>query len=55
MAEAGIGETYAVQFRPEWHANVADLADRLVDDSECAAFVDECERHAPWVWKDPRL
>lgn len=51
---AGIGETYATQFHPEWYASVERLA-HTVNRSPFTAFIDECERHSPWLWKDPRL
>lgn len=26
-----------------------------IDLTEYRAFIEECERHRPWIWKDPRL
>jgi hypothetical protein len=51
---AGVGEKHIWEFRPEWSGTVAVSASSE-DDAECAAFLGECDRHAPWVWKDPRL
>jgi hypothetical protein len=54
MEQAGVGEKYAAAFERRWlddvsiHANSRDL-------SPYRAFVEDCEGHAPWVWKDPRL
>ncbi len=54
LTMAGIGESYATQFHPEWYAKVERLA-HTVNHSQFVAFIDECTSHAPWLWKDPRL
>jgi len=54
LTMAGIGEGYATHFHPGWYARVERLA-HTVNRSQFTGFIDECRRHAPWLWKDPRL
>lgn len=54
LTMAGVGGDYATQFHPEWYHKVERLA-HTVDRFPFAAFIDECRRHTPWLWKDPRL
>ena len=54
MSQAGIGEVHGAGFDPEWIRQVARFANRRAN-GDFGAFVENCGRHAPWVWKDPRL
>jgi len=45
---------YLLEFSPRAVESVAALHGRI-DDSDFRAFLAECERHQPWIWKDPRL
>jgi hypothetical protein len=52
LTMAGIGEGYATHFHPGWYARVERLA-HTVNRSQFTGFIDECGRHAPWLWKGP--
>ncbi len=54
LTMAGIGEGYATRFHPEWYTRVERLA-HTANRSQFTAFIDDSGRHAPWLWKDPRL
>ena len=54
MKRVGVGEEYTTRFVPEGIERIAALAGRE-DAAEYRALVDDCEAHAPWLWKDPRL
>jgi hypothetical protein len=54
LIEAGSNVPFNTLFRrQEIEAIIARLRD--VDLACYRRFVDECDRHRPWVWKDPRL
>jgi hypothetical protein len=44
---------YLVEFSPEAVDRIAGLNPTQAEDY--SSFVASCERHRPWVWKDPRL
>jgi hypothetical protein len=52
--EAGYTGNYLLEFSEEALRNVAALGGK-VDDRPFRAFLDKCEQHQPWIWKDPRL
>jgi hypothetical protein len=52
--EAGYTGNYLLEFSPETVQNVAALYGKI-DDRGFRAFLDKCNRHQPWIWKDPRL
>ena len=54
MQRAGAGEEYTMRFLPEAIDRIAALAE-VEEPGEYRALVAECDAHAPWMWKDPRL
>ncbi len=54
FAAAGYSGNYMTEFSPALLRDVASLAG-TIDESRYRAFLAECDGHAPWVWKDPRL
>lgn len=54
LREAGYQERFDRVFRRE---HIGGVTERLagVAPEPYRHFVDACNRHAPWVWKDPRL
>jgi hypothetical protein len=52
--EAGYNGDYLTQFSPEGIARIESLCDKRPDGAY-RAFIDKCNRHEPWIWKDPRL
>lgn len=54
MARVGIGEEYTRVFDAQALERLAELP-VLEPRDEYTAFVEQCNAHAPWVWKDPRL
>jgi hypothetical protein len=51
---ADFQENYLTHFSPEAIGTIGSLAQRI-DTSPFRAFLNECNQHQPWVWKDPRL
>jgi hypothetical protein len=45
---------YAMEFSAEAITRIASLSGAL-DDRPFREFLQTCDRHSPWVWKDPRL
>jgi hypothetical protein len=43
---------YLMDFSPEVLARIGSLS---TDDGPYARFIEKCDQHGPWVWKDPRL
>ena len=54
MQLAGTGEEYTTRFLPEAIIRIESLKG-AEDPAEYRALVAECDSHAPWMWKDPRL
>jgi hypothetical protein len=54
IGETGYSGKYEVEFRRELLTEIAALGSK-VDDGPYREFLAECNRHQPWVWKDPRL
>lgn len=54
FSEVGYDGHYEMVYRPE---DVALIERRSaeIDSSPYEAFLQECARHSPWLWKDPRL
>lgn len=50
--EAGYEGNYLLEFSPEAIQRISRLQS---DIPTYRAFIEECDRHRPWVWKDPRL
>jgi hypothetical protein len=52
--EAAYTGNYQVEFCSQAMDDIASLSGRITDDAY-ARFVEKCNQHQPWVWKDPRL
>jgi hypothetical protein len=52
--EAGYKGNYLLEFCPETLNAVARLHNET-NTGPYVAFIDRCEEHSPWIWKDPRL
>jgi hypothetical protein len=52
--EAQYTGNYLTEFSPEAMDRIGSLYGRI-DDRPYREFLDECNGHTPWVWKDPRL
>jgi hypothetical protein len=51
---ADFKEDYMTHFSPDALARMDSLSQET-DTSEFRAFVEKCNQHGPWIWKDPRL
>jgi len=54
MQRVDAGEEYTTRFLPETIDRIAALAE-VEDRREYRALIEQCDAHAPWLWKDPRL
>lgn len=54
MEVAGFRDNYQERFSDDYIDLVAGARDR-VDGARLQSFLDLCDEHRPWVWKDPRL
>lgn len=54
MQRAGVGEEYTMRFLPDAIRGIEALA-AAEDPSDYRRLVANCDAHAPWLWKDPRL
>jgi hypothetical protein len=54
MQRVAVGEDYTTRFAAQAIDDISALAGREPD-ADYRALVAECESHAPWLWKDPRL
>ena len=52
--EAGYRGDYLTQFSPEGIVQIGSLFHKSCNDAY-RAFIDKCNQHRPWIWKDPRL
>ncbi len=52
--EVGFDGDYTMRF-PGWVVEAIDQRAAEIDPAPYKEFLADCERHAPWVWKDPRL
>lgn len=52
--EAGYKGNYQLEFCERALRDIASLSDRI-DTGPYRSFIVECDRHQPWIWKDPRL
>lgn len=55
FAAAGFSGNYENEFNPDALAAIARLDETKIDVTPFRQFVEECNAHAPWIWKDPRL
>lgn len=54
IQDTGFTDDWVMEFSPDYIDKVARGFDRL-DPAPYQAFIDNCNRHQPWIWKDPRL
>jgi hypothetical protein len=54
LRETGYTGRYEMEFREGLPEHISERASRM-DDTPYREFLTECDRHQPWVWKDPRL
>ena len=54
FAAAGYTGNYLTEFRPDLLRQVDHLA-TSIDITPYREFLAQCDRHSPWIWKDPRL
>lgn len=54
LDETGFDENWTMVFKPEYLDNIARGFPNI-DPAPFQAFMDECNAHQPWIWKDPRL
>ena len=54
FAAAGFDGRYESEF-PAWAVDAIEKRAADVDPEPFRSFIAECNRHAPWIWKDPRL
>jgi len=52
--DAGYKGNYLMEYAPGAIQKVAALSG-TIDDGPYRAFLAECDRNQPWIWKDPRL
>jgi hypothetical protein len=52
--EAGYKGNYMTEFSPELLSQIGALYGRI-DSRPYQLFLDKCNKHQPWIWKDPRL
>src|SRR5437588_12340988 len=54
LKQSGYTGDYISEFSTDAIARIACLHG-AIDDSPYRRFLQECDQHRPWVWKDPRL
>lgn len=54
IAQSGYAGNYLLEFSETTIASIAGLAGSI-DLQPYVAFVNKCQQHRPWIWKDPRL
>jgi hypothetical protein len=54
LREAGYVGKYEMVFRTEDVRNLAEQT-RTIDPGPYREFIERCNQHPPWLWKDPRL
>jgi hypothetical protein len=52
--EVGYTQNFSTDFSPEAIQRISGLAGKLAP-RDFTAFLEKCNAHAPWIWKDPRL
>jgi hypothetical protein len=52
--DVGFDGDYMHRFQG-WPIELITRASAQMDSTPYRAFIEKCERHAPWIWKDPRL
>lgn len=52
--DAGYTDNYMTELSPEVSIRIDSLYGKT-DDGPYREFLDNCDEHRPWVWKDPRL
>jgi hypothetical protein len=51
---AGYTGNYTLEFSQDALSRIASLRGKIHDDP-FRKFLEKCDQHAPWLWKDPRL
>lgn len=54
LDETGFKENWTMVFRPDYLDSIAKGFEKI-DPEPFRAFMNECNNHQPWIWKDPRL
>jgi hypothetical protein len=54
FAAAEYTGNYMTEFSPELVRRMSSIYGEI-DDAPYRAFVEQCNEHSPWIWKDPRL
>lgn len=54
VEHSGYTGNYAMEFVPNGLSHIASLGD-TIDDRLFRQFLQTCNQHRPWIWKDPRL
>lgn len=54
LEETDFNENWTMVFRPDYPDRVVSRA-RSINPEPFRAFMEECNTHQPWIWKDPRL
>jgi len=54
MQRVGVGEEYTMRFVPDAIERIAALQ-AVEDPGGYRGLLADCDGHAPWMWKDPRL
>src|SRR5690242_8271422 len=54
FSEARYHGNYTMEFSSEMIRRIASLHG-VIEDTPYRRFLDKCNQHRPWIWKDPRL
>ncbi len=54
LSDTGFDANWTMEYQPDYIDRVMSKAGHL-DPAPYRAFVDKCNQHSPWIWKDPRL
>jgi len=54
LHESGYTGNYAMEYSREGIDRIAALSG-VLDPAPYLAFIEKCQTHMPWIWKDPRL
>lgn len=55
LREIGYTGNYTMEFSQEAIDRIASLDTARMDLSAFLQFLDKCNQHSPWIWKDPRF
>jgi hypothetical protein len=54
LTDVGFDKPWMMKFEPDYVDSVVSGLS-AVDDVPAKAFMQKCNEHSPWIWKDPRL